>query len=255
MSDPTELEPVTWLRAHANRDLTSGESAKLRAFAAKDAGTAAALASMEALHATMDDERELFAAVAVPISAAEASDGDWQRLAASGARAEAVLRGQLRFGELASSSRVVGARSKAVARGWWWVAGAAAAMVLVAILWRTADEERPSLIPTTPNERVLGSGARIVLTAELRLDRPVLSWHVVVGAKSYDAVILGPTGDVLAQRAEQSRASTSWELEAAAVASLRTVTDRTGLRLRVVARDSLGLPLATSGDLPLTIVE
>ena len=78
---------------------------------------------------------------------------------------------------------------------------------------------------------------------------------MVGGAKSYEAVILGPTGDVLAQRAEASRASTTWELEAAALASVRAVADRTSLRLRVVARDSLGLPLATSGDLPLTIVE
>ncbi|MGE0144204.1 MAG: hypothetical protein AB7I19_16425 [Planctomycetota bacterium] len=255
----SEFESETlghWLRAHANRDLTNHEAAELREFATRDADAASAVAEMDALHESLDEERALFLAVSAPLTHAEEGDARWQRLSAAGAHAEAGLRAQLRFGEgVGATTGSQGLRKVASHTRWWWALAAAAAVIVLSIMLRGGGVERPSLLPNTPDDRVLGSGARILLTAELRLDRPVLSWHVVVGAAFYEAVILGPSGESLAQRADRSRASTTWELEATDLDRVRAVADRASLRLRVIARDSLGLPLATSGDLPLTIVE
>lgn len=249
--EPTERhEFAQLLAAHAGRSLTLNEDARLRALAARDPRGAAEVGAFDDVHAGFDAELALFEKVSAPITTTEESDEGYARLARIAAAEEDTLRARLRF-----ASTLTGPLSTSAHRRRAWLAvGALAAGLLVAwFVWGRQDQ--PSLLPGNPNDSVLGTAARIVMQAELRADRPELSWHIVVGASKYDARIEDATGQPILVRPDPLAASALWAIAPEDYTRLRTLSRDGRLRLRVVARDGAGLAIATTGDLPLRVID
>lgn len=244
------------LEAHAGRSLTLDEDARLRALAADDLRRGADLAAFDALHRDLDAERRLFDEVSQPPSAAEEADEGYARLARAAAVAEEGLRAQLRFGDAARTKPQGGAARRRRAT-WIGVLAAAAAVALVVFLvWR--GDAQPKLLTGEPDGTSLGGASRILMQSELRADRPVLTWHSLLGAARYDARISDARGELVLARPDADAASTTWELSSNQFAELRARASRVPpqeLRLRIVARDGAGIVVGTTGELPLRLVD
>lgn len=244
------------LEAHAGRSLTLDEDARLRALAAEDPARCAALADFDSLHVAFDAERRLFEEVSAPLSPAEEMDEGYARLARAAAVAEDGLRAQLRFGD-AARMRSEGSAVRRRRATWIGVLAAAAAVAVVVILvWRGAAQ--PKLLTGEPDGTSLGGASRILMQSELRADRPVLTWHSLLGAARYDARISDARGELVLARPDADAASTTWELSSNQFAELRARASRVPpqeLRLRIVARDGAGIAVGTTGELPLRLVD
>jgi hypothetical protein len=264
MSKPDHAAFAALLEAHTCRVLTADEERQLRALAAADPQRVAELRTVDALHEVLADERELRAAVALPATPVEEADEGYRRLQSIAARAEDELRAKLTFGAAAEvfaglrappdSAAVRGVRA-GIRRGWFFAAAAgllAAAGLGLALLGR--GDGRPELLEGRPDGRTLGQAARIVLRAELDPARPVLSWHPVLGASRYDARIEDGDGALCLERTVGSAASTTWEFTEDQIRTLRAVRAAgRELFLRLVATDRAGIPIASTGDLPLRL--
>lgn len=236
------------LRAHATATLTADERAELEAVRRTDPECAAAVARVDAVHRAFARERALRARIAAPPDPAEEADEAFARMAAAAARAEAELRSRLLHRAL---PRVV------VRRGRTWrraaaIALLAAAGVLVAAWFGAFSSAPPTLRRSVPApETAGGEGASIVIAPRLSAVDRTLSWGPLWHAATYDVVILDGAGNVVLRRAADRERSTRWELTADEFERVRAHAP--GLRLRVRALDGAGLPVGTSGDLPLTI--
>lgn len=252
----SKLEPierdefVQLLEAHAGRSLTLNEDARLRTLAARDRSGAAEVAAFDDLHTGFDAELVLFESVSAPITAAEEGDEGYARLARIAAAGEDTLRARLQFAGAVTGPVPHHARRR---RAWLTIGTLAAGLLVAWLVWGRQDH--PSLMPGNPNDSVLGAAARIVMQAELRADRPELSWHVVVGASKYDARIEDATGQPVLVRPDPLAAAARWAIAPQDYARLRTLARDGELRLRVVARDGAGLTIATTGDLPLRVID
>jgi hypothetical protein len=256
MSKPDHAAFAALLEAHTCRVLTADEERQLRALAAADPRRVAELRTVDDLHEVLADERALRAEVARPATPAEEADEGYRRLQNIAARAEDELRAKLTFGAPAELRSC--ARSEATAgrrRRWVFAAAAgllAAAGLGFALLGRGVG--RPELLEGPPDGRTLGQAARIVLRAELDPARPVLSWHPVLGASRYDARIEDGDGALCLERTAGSAASTTWEFTEDQIRTLRAVRAAgRELFLRLVATDRAGIPIASTGDLPLRL--
>lgn len=251
--DRAAAEFAMLLEAHAGRSLTLDEDARLRTLATGDAERRAELAAFDELHGAFDAERRLFERVAAPWTAAEEADEGVARLARAAAGAEDALRAQLRFAGAQAMAPV--APRRGLRRASLVVAALAAAAVCVVAILLARGGSGPGLLTGTPDDAVLGAGSRIVMQSELRADRPLLSWHPVVGASRYDARIEDDRGELVLARPDTDAASTLWELSREQFAALHAHPGKTGLRLRIVARDGAKLVIGSSGDLPLRLVD
>ena len=249
MSRPEHDEFQQLLRAHAGRTLTLDEDARMRRLAADEEVLGEELRSIDDLHGLLDGESALFSAVSAPLTAIEESDEGFARLAQVAARGEQALRDHLRIGTPVAPMH----RAHLRRRGIWLTLGALAAAVLIFVL--TRGPSRPALLGSKPDDSVLGGVTRIVMEAELRGDRPELSWHAVIGAVGYEARIVDAAGREVLVRTRDASASTRWSLSGDEFTRLRTLVGQAELRLRVVARDGAGIALGTTGDLPLRIVD
>lgn len=234
------------LRGHATLSLTAAEQGELRALAAADAECGEQVAAFTAVHQAFADERALYAAVAAPAQAVEESDESFARLAAAGARAENDLRSRLLHAPAPMRLR---ARQRPV-RIVLKVAAALAAAALVAFALGVFDGP-PALHQGVPRPEVAGGVAHtIVIAPHVSAADRTLSWSPLWHAASYDVVIVDAGGKVVLQRAADLARSTRWELTTQEFEQLRA---RPELRLRVRALDGMGLPVGTSGDLPLAV--
>lgn len=252
MSTSERNEFATLIEAHAGRSLTRAEEQRLRALAAADPERSAELAAIDGVHRLLDGERVLRVEASQPTTAAEESDEGFQRLGAAAARAEEELRAKLMHGAGSEARRVVVRR----VRRWPLLAAAAAALIALGLWLAGQAGSRPDLLPERPGGETLGGVPRIMLRAELSVQRPELSWHPVVGASRYDASIEDADGGIVLQRASELGGSTTWELARDEIGTLVEKRDAGAeLTLRVVARDRAGVPVASTGDLPLRLVD
>lgn len=255
-------EGVGLLRGYANRDLTDAERRRLASLCAEDPELRRSSRGLEELHEVFTLERELRQETSAPLGLDEQGDEGFQRLARVAAAAEDGLRARLRHGrdlaEPGVSEVRAAARETVQGLGGRRLLLAAALLLLagvaVVVLLRDGDRAGPGLLPGRPQDLPLGGGEirGIVMSTELHLDRPVLEWHAVVGASGYRVVLDDAEGEPVLQRPVS--AATTWQLDAAEVEVLRRRGDE-GLRLRVVAVDRDGIPVGTTGDLPLRIRE
>jgi hypothetical protein len=237
------------LTGHANRELTAAEDERLRRLAAGDARRGQAVAEIEQVHELFRAERELRAATEEPLAATAELDGTWQRLQRAAAAGEQELRARLRRAPAAGSFAGAGRRRSRLLAG--ALALAAAAALVAGLLLLQDRGDAPPLIPRAPGAGELGGGAVVLLEPEIRAEEPAVAWHPVPGALAYEVVAVDAGGKVLAQRAEERAKSTRWDLTAGEYERLRAA--RGALFLRVMARDGAGIPIATSGDLVLTL--
>ncbi len=247
-------EGVGLLRGYANRDLTDAERRRLASLCAADPELRRSSRGLEDLHEALMLERELREELSVPVGLDEQGDEGFQRLARVAAAEEDGLRARLRHGrDLAGPGACetvprLGGRRVLMVAALLLLAG-----VAVVVLLRDGDRTGPGLLPGRPQDLPLGGEIRgIVMSTELHLDRPVLEWHAVVGASGYRAVIGGSDAEVVLAR--EVSAANRWSLDAAQVEVLRRTTGRP-LFLRVVAVDGDGLPVGTTGDLELRVVD
>jgi len=240
-NSPSEFEQL--LAAHANRELSQGQRQRLEALAA-ELGRDADIADLDDLHAVFAGERELKRGVMAPAEPGEEADEVYSVLNRAAARAERAVRSldELTVPEI----QVHASRPRSV---WPWSMAVAAGLLIAVGVWAVASGV---FGPARPSDDLqLGSVPRILLQPELAAQAREISWHAVVGARTYDVAIRDAEDrTVLARPPEHSR-SNRWQLSAA---DYELLLRHVGpLYLRVVARDSGGLRIATTGDLPLEI--
>lgn len=255
-------EGVGLLRGYANRDLTDAERRRLASLCGQDPELRRASRGLEELHEAFALERALREEASAPVGLDEQGDEGFQRLARVAAAAEDGLRARLRHGRDvaepgAEAVRPTGRATVRKLDGRRLLLAAALLLlggVAVVVLLRDGERAGPGLLPGRPQDLPLGGGEirGIVMSTELHLDRPVLEWHAVVGASGYRAVLEDAAGEPLLQR--PVTAATSWQLDADEVELLRQHGGE-GLLLRVVAVDRDGIPVGTTGDLPLRMRE
>lgn len=255
MSTPDRDEFTPLLEAHILRSLTADEEARLLALVSTDPDGAAELQAIDSLHAQFDVERRLQADAFTPARVEEEADEGFVRLQRAAAAAEGSLRAQMLHGGEIPATRAA-PRWGASRRRWALWGVAAAALVALAVFLSGPNVGGPALIDRRPDDDVLGTTARIVMRAELSAAHPELSWHPVVGASRYDAVIEDAEGRALFSRPQERVRSTVWALTTDQVEALRALRDAGGeSRLRIVARDGAGLAVASSGDLRLHVLD
>jgi hypothetical protein len=235
------------LQGHATLSLTAEERDRLLAACAGHPARAAQLEAFTRLHEVFARERAVFTAVAAPPDPAEEGDEGFARLAAAGARAQAELRSRLVHAP-AQFPVVLPRRRRRILVG---LALLAAAM-LAAFGLGVFDAGPPRLRPSAPLPGAAGGeGQSIVIAPRLSAADRTLSWSPLWHAQSYDVVVVDAAGNVVLRRSPDHARSTRWELTTAEFEQLRA--RRLELRLRVRALDGAGLPVGTSGDLPLAL--
>ncbi len=255
--NPREIDFEPLLRGHATLTLTAQERERLAQATAGDGARRAEVAAFDRVHAAFAGERALQAMVSAPVEAVEEGDEGFARLAAVGARCEADLRSKLLHppGSVLFRPNLVRpllfrSRSRAMRVGLGVVAALAAGVLLA--IWLGAFSAPPALHTGTPGREVAGGQAHsIVIAPRLSAADRTLSWSPLWHATSYEVVVVDARGNVVLQRASDQARSTRWELTTEEFEQLRA--GQPELRLRVRALDGVGLPVGTSGDLPLSI--
>jgi hypothetical protein len=238
MSAHSESDFERLLAAHVHRELAGHEADRLRALARGDAAREREVAEIGDLHARLDAERALYRRARTPLAPREEADPVYRRLARRAAAAEQSLR------EAACAPRAVPARRPAFGARARIAAAAAAVLGACALL--------PFLLrPTAPPDTRWHVLPRILLEPEISPASRTLSWHAVVGARTYDVVIVDADDQTVLARPDRAVRSTLWELTADEYALL--AKSRKPLYLRVVARDGAGLEVASTGDLRLEV--
>jgi hypothetical protein len=130
---------------------------------------------------------------------------------------------------------------------WTWAAAAVIVLALGQLVFGWFQPSAPA------DERLGGDRGlpRILLEAKIDPATRALSWHAVVGARTYDGVITDDENRVVLSRPESAARSTVWQLTATEYARLAESSGP--LFLRVIARDGAGLEVATTGDLELRL--
>lgn len=225
--------------AHCNRELEPGEFEQLQVLAGADEERAQAVQEVETMHRLFASERALFAAAAAPLEPRDEADEVYRGLCRRAAQAEETLRASATAG----TAPVSRARLLSAPRG--WVAAAAAAFLVVAAYALGV------FTPAEPEDLRLRGIPRIQLEPEITRASPQISWHTVVGARTYDAVIVDAENRAILVRPDHASRSTAWQLTPDEFARLESAAG--AVFLRVVALDGSGLELATTGDLQLNI--
>ena len=241
--NPERSEFAQLLAAHANRELLPAERQHLAALAAGDPEHLADLHAVEAVHAAFAHERALARAALRPVDPREEADPLYRDLGRAAARAETQLKAGLRA--LAPVPVMAPVRPRWVLRVVWFGA-AAAALWLAWLLW-LRPPQAPPLLDGQPNREVLS----IRLVPEVNKDLRTISWQSLSGARRYDVVVEDAAGKVLLERPAAAAKSTRWDLSETEFTLLSQ--QREPLTLRVIARDGIGLPIGSSGDLPLSV--
>lgn len=241
MSAHNESDFDRLLAAHCNRELEPAEVERLQVMARDDDARAREIREVDELHRIFDAERALFVAVAAPPEPREEADEVYRGLRQSAAHAEQTLR------DLGSPPVV---RPLLHSRGWTARRiGMVAAAAAVVVLGFAATLGVFS--PSPPDDLRLRGVTPIQLEAEISATSREISWHTVVGARTYDVVITDGDNRTILARPDTAARSTIWELTPAEFTRL---DDFEGpLYLRVVARDGSEIELATTGDLLLNI--
>lgn len=235
------------LRARALGELSTVEAEELRTRAAADRALAAELADWDEVEAALAAEGSLRDQVMAPAEAREEAGETWQRLQRAAAAAERELAARLRHGP-APAFRPL--RRSALRRWLPWGALAAAAAAVVFLLLR--GDDGPALLTAPPADLRAGGVVRLVLVNPvLSSDNRGLSWSAVAGAVAYEAVVVDAAGAVVLARDAALQRSTVWDLRDGEWNRLRA--HRGALALRVRALDGSGVPVGSSGDLPLLV--
>lgn len=232
------------LAAHANGELDEREERRLRDLAGRDPARADLVKEIEEVRDLLGEERRLFEEVSACPDPGEEADTTYRSLARAAARSEGTIRAALGGLDQITSVR---------RRRWLPATLLAAALVIVfgAILSSRPGGPPPLDHRPPADLRAGGEGARILFSPRVSADARRLSWRAVPGARTYDACIEDTEGRVVLRRPEPRARSTSWEFTEEEYRKLKSMPGP--LQVRVVARDGVGLALATSGDLELDV--
>ena len=260
----SRLELEQLIAAHANRELDGNGRVRLEALIAATPAAARdeqrlLVDEIDALHRSFDAERSLRDAMLAPLEAREEADPQFRALLGAGARAESELKERATRITRIGATVVLPAPARPGLRlgGAKNVIMAAAAAILVAVgLWLMLGGERaPALTRGTPGPERLGLS--IIARPEIALHEPTVSWFSVPGAASYDLLLIVGDNEIAFRKDGIPAATTTCDLQNANLASIanrRTASGGAGeLRLRIVARDGMGIVIGTSGDLPVTL--
>lgn len=249
MSAHSQGEFERLLVAHGNRELSAAETRQLGVLARDDPARVREVREIDELHGLLDHERALWREAMTPLDLREEGDSVYRDLCRRAARAERALRDlaadqpptvvltPLLTPELAPRRRLTPSRLL--------LAGAAAA----ALLWVVSGLFGPTAPPE--DHRLRRGGPGIVLRPEISATSHEISWHAVVGARTYDATIFDADDRIVLVRHQAASRSYVWQVSQEDYDSLARHPGP--LYLRIVARDGAGIRIDTSGDLPLTV--
>ena len=243
MSQPERDEFARLLAAHTNREIDDRGLATLRRLANADSDLASELDAIDKVLATFDREQLLRERVMRPSEAREEAEDQYQALVRAAARAEQQVRERVLQQPLRPAIVAAPRRLRRLA----WVMMAAAMVMLGVFL---ALHRSPSLMTDTPKDERAGPVRAIVLSPQVSADTAFVEWQAVSGASHYDVAIEDGDGKVVLERPPQAKRSTRWDLSRDQIEKLKS---QAALYLRVVARDGVGLVLASSHDVPLTV--
>jgi hypothetical protein len=244
MSAHNESDFDRLLAAHCNRDLGPAEFERLQVMARDDDARAREVREVDELHRIFDAERALFVTVAAPLEPREEADEVYRGLSQRAARAEQTLRDLGADGAGEPVLRL----SVWTARRLWAAAAAAAAAAVLVLAFAAA---LGVFSPAEPDDLRLRAVTPIQLEPEISATSREISWHTVVGARTYDVVITDEDNAVILARPDTAARSTIWELTPAEFTRLESFEG--SLYLRVVARDGSEIEITTTGDLLLKI--
>jgi hypothetical protein len=242
--DNPEFEHL--LAAHASGELDASDRGTLLRLADAAPERAGDLEAIDSALAAFSAERRLRQQVLAPAEVREEADACYARLQRAAARVEGEIRDRAVAGGI--PQRVSAAPAPARRARVWSFAFAVAAVVLLGVfLWL---QRGPALSSATPNDDRLGSVPTLQLRPQIGDQASSVEWQAWPGATRYEVVIEDGEGASVLSRPAADARSTRWELSSAEVASLR---EHKQLFLRVVARDSIGLVVASSHDVPMDV--
>lgn len=242
-SRPERDEFARLLAAHANRELGDAGLASLRRLASADPELGSELDELDTMLATFDGERLLRDRVLRPSDGREEADDQFQALARAAGRAEHALRERLL---VAPPRPRLLARPSRLRRAAWTLLAAAAVLVGVFVVLHRA----PALLTDAPRDERAGPVNAIVLSPQISANASVVEWQPVPGASHYEVSIEDSDAKVVLTRDPAAKKTTRWDLSRDQIETLKRTPV---LFLRVVARDGVGLVLASSHDVPLTV--
>ena len=255
--DNSEFERL--LAAHACGELDEHGRNALTRRASEDPRRAGDVEAIDDVLAAFAAERRLRERVLAPAEAREEADEGYRRLSRAAAAREQRLREELQAQDRPSWSAMPLATdvSKATtvparARGARLLAlgfAIAAAVLLGAFLLL---QRGPSLLTNAPQDLRSGAVPTIVLTPQIGASASSVEWQAVPGASHYEVLIEDAEGNLVLRRPDRATRNTRWDLTVAEIDALRKRSPQ-ALLLRVVARDGVGLIVATSHDVPLNV--
>jgi hypothetical protein len=237
------------LRAHANRELTAEERARLDVLAAAGPERWQEVDDVTLVHGLFDAEQELRSEILRPVESREEADPVYQGLLRRAARAEADLRRQS-LPQAAPGPLLQAPRAQR-----WLRIAAAAAVLLGLVTWYVLRGAggAPELIPGSPGRETLGGQRVVVVQPALTVAEPAIAWFAIPGAASYDVELIGRVQDVdrvLFQQRSIPAHVLRCDFPRAQLPELAQASD---LRVRITARAGDGVALASSGDLPVSL--
>ena len=231
------------LAAHSNREIADAGVASLRRLASADPELGEELDAIDTMLATFDGERLLRSRILRPGDPRDEASPRYQALSRAAGRAEHALRERL----LEQPVRPVVVARPVRARQLAWALLVAAAVLLGVFL---ALHRSPPLLTESPRDERAGPVAAIVLTPQISANASIVEWQAVAGASHYDVSIEDADANVVFSRGSEAKKSTRWDLSRDQIETLKSMPS---LFLRVVARDGVGLVLASSHDVPLSV--